>query len=114
VPHGLACAVSLPYVLEANSAVIHESIGRLVESIGDGNRREGDPVRWLADKVRALLKQFRLPPDLREYKIPAERIGEIARMSSGSSMNGNPRELNLQEREEILSSILWGAERSRI
>jgi alcohol dehydrogenase class IV len=114
VPHGLACAVSLPYVLEANSAVIYESIGRLVESIGDRHRIEGDPVRWLADKVRALLGKFRLPLDLREYRIPAERIGEIARMSSGSSMNGNPRELSLPEREEILSSVLWGAEKSRI
>ncbi len=112
VPHGLACAVSLPHVLEANAAVIGESMTRLAMSTRTGSHANGDPVGWLAGKVSDLLQQFGLPLDLREYRIPAERISEIAQMSSGSSMNGNPRQLSMEEREEILSKIVRGQKRS--
>jgi len=109
VPHGLACAVSLPYVLEANAEVIRGPLGMLTASIRTGPA-QGDPVGWLADTVRRILSQFELPLDLREYHIPAERVREIAEKSSGSSMSGNPRELSIAEREVILQKIVQGRE----
>lgn len=107
VPHGLACAVSLPHVLEANAEVIREPIGRLTAFARSGSPN-GDSVSWLADTVREVLERFELPPDLREYRIPAERVKEIAEKSSGSSMSGNPRELGIPEREAILRKIVQG------
>jgi alcohol dehydrogenase class IV len=112
VPHGLACAVCLPHVLEANAAVIGDSVGRLVMSTRAAPSADADPVRWLAGKVSDILLQFGLPLDLGEYGIPAERISEIAQMSSGSSMSGNPRQLSVEEREKILSKIVLGPRRS--
>ncbi len=109
VPHGLACAVTLPYVLEANAGVIGSLIEELTGPIRvgkGGDRGDRNAVQWLADTVREVLSRFQLPLDVREYRIPAERVREIAEKSSGSSMSGNPRELSLAEREAILARIL--------
>jgi len=108
VPHGLACAVSLPHVLQGNAAVIGVSVARLTASIRNERGVAADAVRWLADRVTEILRRFGLPADLREYHIPAERITEIAEKSSGSSMSGNPRQLSIAEREKILTRIVWG------
>jgi len=108
VPHGLACAVSLPHVLEANADVIREAVARLAATLSGRRGPAADPVRWLADEVRELLRVFGLPPDLRDFRIPAERITEIAQKSSGSSMSGNPRQLSLAEREALLKKITGG------
>ena len=105
VPHGLACAVCLPHVLEANAEQVRKAIGRLTASPGTEGPA-GDPVEWLVQKVREILSGFGLPLDLRDYRIPAERMREIAEKSSGSSMSGNPRELSLMDREKILAKII--------
>ncbi len=110
VPHGLACAVSLPHVLEANADLIGKPLARLTGAIRGKQGSAPDPVQWLADKVREILRGFKLPSDLREFKIPAERISEIAEKSTGSSMNGNPKQLSLAEREKLLTKIIRGME----
>ena len=105
VPHGLACAVCLPHVLEANAEQVRKAIERLAAFPGTEGPA-GDPVEWLVQKVREILSGFGLPLDLRDYRIPAERMREIAEKSSGSSMSGNPRELSLMDREKILAKII--------
>ena len=104
VPHGLACAVFLPAVLHANRDVIGNEVGRLVSRLGktSGN----DPVGWLASECARMLGAFGLPSDLRGFAIPREKAGELAEKSSGSSMKGNPREIPMEERQEILLRIL--------
>jgi len=111
VPHGLVCAVMLPSVLEANAEVVGAHLERLVASrrhaARPGTIRSGQAAAsWLAGKVRELLDAFGLPRDLRAFHVPAERIREIAEKSSGSSMNGNPRELGMAEREQMLAKII--------
>jgi len=101
VPHGLACAVFLPHVLEANAEVIRGALGELAAGYGGG-----DPVGWLAAEVRGLLRVYGLPPDLRGFAIPREAIPELADKSSGSSMKGNPRDLTREERIGILSRVM--------
>ena len=105
VPHGLACAVFLPHVLKANEAVISDDIARLARLTGDPGA-EKDPVGWLGDKVVRLQAAFGLPADLHGYHIPRERIREVAEKSSGNSMKGNPRDLAIEERMEILGRVV--------
>ncbi len=57
-------------------------------------------------EVRSLLRAYGLPETLRELKIPARTIPEIAEKSSGSSMRGNPRDIGMAERAEILSRVI--------
>jgi alcohol dehydrogenase class IV len=105
VPHGLACAVFLPCVLEANAPVIRDAIHRLVREV-PGREHGADPVAWLGTEVRRLLSLYGLPQDLKGRHIPAESISELAALSSGSSMRGNPRELSLEERAAILREVI--------
>lgn len=106
VPHGLICAVSLPHVLEANAVQVEDALTRLVSPSRRSSGSRESAVSWLAARVRELLSAYGLPADLRGYHIPAERITEIAERSSGSSMNGNPRDLSTTERAQMLSRII--------
>jgi alcohol dehydrogenase class IV len=105
VPHGLACAVFLPHVLEANREVIRNDLaGLLGASLGP--RAAEDPVGWLGSGASRFLRAYGLPTDLRRFSIPREKAGELAEKASGSSMRGNPRELSIEERTQILLRVL--------
>jgi alcohol dehydrogenase class IV len=105
VPHGLACAVFLPHVLQANRDVVAADIGRLVSATNEPGAAQ-DPVGWLASEAARFLQAYRLPADLRGFGIPRESVAELAEKSSGSSMRGNPRELSMKERMDILSRVV--------
>jgi alcohol dehydrogenase class IV len=104
VPHGLACAVFLPHVLAANAPLIREPMTRLLSRLPGAPAAE-DPVAWLGEKVKRILAAFGLPADLRSYRIPRDRLAEIAEKSSGSSMRYNPKDLPAEERIRILSAV---------
>ncbi|MGA2479738.1 MAG: iron-containing alcohol dehydrogenase [Spirochaetia bacterium] len=103
VPHGLACAVFLPHVLAANAPLIREPMTRLLGRVAGAP--SGDATEWLGARVRTILAAFGFPADLKAYKIPRDRLVEIAEKSSGSSMRGNPKELSTEERVAILSMV---------
>jgi alcohol dehydrogenase class IV len=105
VPHGLACAVFLPHVLAANTDVILHDIGKLVGA-SHGAKAQQDPVAWLASEAERFLNEYGLPGDLRGFGIPREIVAELAEKSAGSSMRGNPRELSMKERADILSRVV--------
>jgi alcohol dehydrogenase class IV len=105
VPHGLACAVFLPHVLAANRDVVSQDIGRLV-GVSHGKEAVRDPVGWLASEAARFLDAYGLPSDLRGFGIPGESVAELAEKSSGSSMRGNPRELSMKERTDILTRVV--------
>jgi alcohol dehydrogenase class IV len=106
VPHGLACAVFLPHVLAANAEVAREKIARLAGTTRGAGQAASNPGQWLADEVRKLLSAYGLPSDLRDFRIPRDRIPEVAEKSSGTSMRANPRELTLEERIAILERVV--------
>ena len=102
IPHGLLCAVLLPHVLEFNAPAIHDGIRRLVQ----GKCGKKNPVEWLSAKVRELLLAYGLPLDLKEFGIPRESVAALAAASCGSSMSGNPREIDAGEKERLLSRVI--------
>ena len=89
VPHGLACAVFLPLVLAANRQSIRGACARLADRSG-APVSGADSVTWLGERVKELLSAYALPADLRGFRIPAGKIGELADKSSGTSMRNNP------------------------
>jgi alcohol dehydrogenase class IV len=105
VPHGLACAVFLPYVLESNRDLVVQDVRKLV-GLSHGREAERDPVGWLASEAKRFLLAYGLPTDLHGFGIPAEGVRDLAERSSGSSMRGNPRELSMKERAEILLRVV--------
>ncbi len=103
IPHGLLCAVFMLPVLRANAEVIGPAIGELARAAGASAE---EPVEWLAAEVRGLLSAYGLAADLRAFSIPPSMVPELAERSLGSSMSGNPRELSVEERRAILSSVV--------
>jgi alcohol dehydrogenase class IV len=102
IPHGLICAVCLPHVLAVNAPAIRDAAAELA-GVRAGS---GDPVEWLAGEAKSLLGAFGLPGGLKRFDIPASRIPELARLSAGSSMRGNPVELTDAQKEGILSLVV--------
>lgn len=102
IPHGLICAVMIPRVLAANAPVIRDAVAGLVGARAGG----ADPVEWLAHEVEDLLRAFSLPRDLRAYGIPRARVPELCRLSMGTSMKANPRDLSTQELETLLMDVI--------
>ena len=87
VPHGLANAVLLPWVLEAYGSAVHKKLARL--AVAAGVAEESDSDACAADAfiaaIRRLNDRFRIPdyiPELRREDIP-----ELAR---NADHEGNP------------------------
>jgi alcohol dehydrogenase class IV len=104
IPHGLICALFMPRVLRANADLIRADCALLRGTAGSPGT--ADAVEWLAGEFETLLELYALPRDLKAFGIPADSVEEIARRSTGSSMSGNPRELSLSERAEMIRGLL--------
>jgi len=100
IPHGLACGVLLPYVLEYNMDVCQEKMDRIAEKIGVKSGRD------VPDAIRDLLQKINIPLDLRKWRIRKEDISSLVAGSRGGSMSKNPRELSDEELSSILEKVI--------
>lgn len=113
IPHGLLCALFIRPVLRANAQLIRRDCALLRQAVRAWEEQDpqappgpGDSVEWLIGEFDALFDLYALPTDLRGFGVEAAQVAEIAERSSGSSMSGNPRELPMAEREQILAGLL--------
>lgn len=97
LPHGLACALVLPAVLEYNLESSPER-KEVLEHI-----LEGEPV----EVVRNLMKEINLPERLSDLGLKEKDLEELARQSlTASSTKNNPREVSYEEVLDILKKAL--------
>jgi alcohol dehydrogenase class IV len=109
VPHGLANAITLPYVLDFNkdSPRARERLAKLAVVIGAG--REGEPQDVLAqrfiDRVRELNRGVGIPEKVAALK--AEDIPVIARaaMIEGARDYPVPKNMSLGQAEMLLRRV---------
>ncbi len=112
IPHGVACACLLPYVMEANVRALqarqpdadalrrYEEIARLVTGRADATLADGPA--WAHELAAAL--QI---PRLSAYGVRREHFPEIVDKSArASSMKGNPITLTPDELTAILEQAL--------
>ena len=113
IPHGVACALGLPGVMEANarrlqaSAPAHPCLDKLRQAcsiiVGDGV--SGDPVSEACAQIRRGLIDADIPR-LGAFGITGEDLGPIVAGSRGSSMKYNPVELSDDDLNRILEEWL--------
>lgn len=105
VPHGIANAVLLPYVLAYNFpgnmarfAVIAEAMGEETEGL---SLREA--ARLAAEAVADLSRDIGIPATLRDLDVPIEAIPEMAQgaMKVARPLANNPRPVNVDNAAEI-------------
>jgi alcohol dehydrogenase class IV len=112
IPHGVACARLLPFVMEANIRALQardpegQALQRYNEVAymltGHPDVSAIDGASWVSRLATALF----IPP-LSEYGVRREDFGEIIEKSQrASSMKGNPIVLTDAELEWVLSSAL--------
>ncbi|HEC61976.1 MAG TPA: iron-containing alcohol dehydrogenase [bacterium] len=109
IPHGLICALFIRPVLKANADLIRGDCALLRQNVQlrlGSSGSEKDPVEWLIEQIDQIFRRFGLPEDLKQYRIDQAIVSKIAARSSGSSMAGNPRELNQNEREAMIAAII--------
>ena len=111
VPHGVANAINLPWVIEYNAAggeeiadryrVICDVIG--TEAPGSG----GDVGKALGDEVRALTGRLGLPQRLSEVGVPEDGIPRLVEGAMGDGCTlVNARELTEEDFAELYRKAL--------
>jgi len=100
VPHGLACAVLLPYVMEFNLSARYEKFGQIAKKIKASRAEE------VVAKTRQLLNEIGIPGTFADYGISEADFPVIIAESRGHSMSKNPRDLRDEDLREILKNLI--------
>ena len=108
VPHGVANALILPYVMEFNESTVEAEYARIAGAMGEGI--EGLPPEKAAHlasvAVHRLVVDVGLPHTLSDVKIPREGIPGLAEESFGNQrlLRNNPRAASVQDITGILEA----------
>ncbi len=114
IPHGLANAVLLPYVMEYNIIGNPEKFAALAEVMGQNV--EELPLREAAfaavDAVYHLNREIGIPASLKELRIPAKKIPEMARIALTVTrpVENNPRKPTLEDVIKVYETAMEGWE----
>lgn len=108
IPHGLACAILLPYVMELNLEVNPTRFARIGEAL-TGISSYNNPLQAAGAGVKfvkELIVALDIPPGLKSYGIDQALAPVLATASFGSSMSGNPKDVSLDELATLLKRLL--------
>jgi len=112
VPHGLANAILLPYVMEYNLPQVPEAMVDIAAALGEDVNRS-KPARTEAEKavraVRRLAADVRIPETLDETAAERDAIPQLAEQAiDDGSLTGNPRITDTDDLAVILERAFDG------
>lgn len=107
VPHGLACGIMLPYVMEINMPSNIKKFADIGEALtgvrfDDENKAATAGIEF----VKSLSEKIGIPVNLKGYGIEKKDLPALVRSSHGSSMRGNPVELLDDQIMELLERLI--------
>lgn len=106
VPHGVANAVMLPYVMEFNRTHCADKYARIGELLGVAQNASNETIAaGSVSAVRALTRSVGIPQNLRELEIPKEKLSTLAELcveTQGRLLMLNPREATVDDIRSIL------------
>ena len=107
VPHGLANAVILPYMLKAYGKSAEKKLKKMAVYVGlvDKNIKTSEAARIFIEKIEQMNKSFNIPNKIAEIK--EEDIPHLARHASkeGNPLYPVPKEMDEKELETIYKQI---------
>lgn len=106
VPHGVICALLLPYVMEYNLPVKVAEYAGIAQAMGIGGELNEETAKKGIKAIRNMLTEMKLPQHLSDLGIGKNDIPLIARSGKGSSLDNNPRPATPEALEEVLMSAL--------
>ncbi|SEA20217.1 alcohol dehydrogenase [Haloplanus vescus] len=112
VPHGLANAILLPYVMEYNLPQVPEEMVAIASALGE-DIDPAKPARAEAtkavDAVRRLADDVRIPETLAETAAEREAVPRLAEQAmDDGSLTGNPRATDADDLAAILERAFDG------
>jgi len=106
IPHGLACAITLPAVMAYNLSANPKGYATVgIALTGKSYSTTEAAAHAGVEFIRHLSTEIGIPRQLRDLGIQTSDIPRIARDSGGSSMQGNPREMPEAEVISLLGQI---------
>jgi alcohol dehydrogenase class IV len=110
IPHGLGCAIALPYIIKFNAPVISDKMKRIARALGLSDNRINDPAQttyYVVETVKHLNVLFGIPLSLQSMAVDKEKVKELAdECFSKYPRPNNPREYS-EDDIVILYEQLW-------
>lgn len=115
IPHGVAAALALPYIMEYNARepAVKEKLVKVAREMGEDISKltEEEAASRAVARVRGLLERLELPTRLADLDVPEDALPELAEAMSKEKgyLARNPRKIELEDAEEILQRM-WSGE----
>lgn len=107
IPHGLACAILLPYIMELNmESQLNKfaEIGRILVDRQIEDHRQAAQAG--IDYVKEISQIMGIPSDLKQFSIDPQDLPVLANSSRGSSMSGNPVHMTDEDIVNLLNALI--------
>ena len=104
IPHGLSCAVLLPYVMEFNLPVVTKKLTKIAQALEEDASllSETEAAQRVVEKIKEMFSQAGIKENLSEWGIKEEDFSQLAKEAKGGSLNNNPRETSEADLIELL------------
>jgi len=104
IPHGLSCAVLLPYVMEYNLPVVTKKLAKIAGCLGENifSWSETEAAQRAIEKTKEILTAVGIKEDLSEWKIKKEDFPQLIIGAKGGTLNNNPRDTSDEDLIELL------------
>jgi alcohol dehydrogenase class IV len=104
IPHGLSCAVLLPYVMEYNLPVITKKHVKIAQALGEDISllSEMEAAQRAVEKIKEILSEIGIKENLSEWGIKEEGFPQLIKGAKGGSLNNNPRDTSDEDLIELL------------
>lgn len=104
IPHGLSCAVLLPYVMEYNLPVVNKKLAKIAQSLGEDLSllSETEAAQRAVEKIKEILSAIGIKKNLSEWEIKKEDFSQLINGAQGGSLNNNPRDTSDEDLIKLL------------
>lgn len=113
IPHGMAMAILLPYVIEYNMKVAARRYAEIARAIGIEAKTDEEAAKKLLERILQLRQDFKEPASFKDAGVSREelerKLDDIAnKVLKSAVIRGNPRSPSLEEVKNLLLYIYEG------
>jgi len=113
VPHGLANAILLPYVIDFNKKACGDRYAKIAKNLGLKGNTQDELIDSLTDMIRDLNKTMNIPDSFKENGMTKEEFEANVDFISENAIKdactgSNPRPVNVDEMKKILTCTFTG------
>lgn len=107
IPHGLACAIFLPHIMELNLESTLKKYAEIGRTLTEKHYRKKETAAVAGlEFVKKLNVELNVPNDLKPFKINPADIPVLIQGAQGSSLCDNPRSFSDEELNELLQNLI--------